>query len=331
MMNDIATKINITEHKMCEPIIDEKYKFRDDSNTAFEPATVKEFLAGSKSFKEKFKHPLRHYSQLNFNFDSEYINQILEEFEIKRSAKVTVFGGYTGQFAKSLRDAGFSVTFTDPILDYVACAKKEGYEAHKYRIEDIPSELVKKTDLFATFECYIPFINEETGTYTTMRLLSAKYGLIFAESKDTINNLQEEGPSRLAHMKFAFKPFADVYGITRCFKEKDKLRIYHFCAPADERETIKTDCRVIKSLFDLANEDATEINHGPLKTVAKDHKINQELVDKIARHNNILPQGALESINRYSELFYLQIPKSLWAYFPKNNFSIYSKRYTLNI
>ena len=142
-------------------------------------------------------------------------------------------------------------------------ASKYGLESYKYAAEEIPRELLERTELFSTFECYYVFLEPSTADYTTLRFLSSKHGILFAESKYTRDELTKEGGT--LQMKYGFLPFSKLYSVNRNFTSKGDLRLYHFSASDAEKEKIKMDCRVMKTLYDIMSEHKNPIQLGKEK------------------------------------------------------------------
>jgi hypothetical protein len=191
---------------MCDPIISDVatsvYELK-----AFRKEIVQEYLKNRKKFN---KYPLRHYSQLELLFDNNLVKKLLQKLDIPFfNTRVTVFGGYTGQFARCLRSIGMRVVFTDPLVEWVKKAVSDGLEGYKYTAEEIPKDLIERTTLFATFECYSPFNDSRKSIYTTLRFLTSKYGILFAESKRTINEIIKESGAKTM-LKFDFLPYKKV-------------------------------------------------------------------------------------------------------------------------
>jgi hypothetical protein len=149
-----------------------------EEHEEFSKKTVEEYLMNRASFS---KFPLRHYRQLEFSFDVRRVGELLRRLQIPTEITVLVFGGYTGQFAKILRDLGMKVIFTDPMEEWVTEAKKSGFEAYRHSAEGLPSDLLDRCQLAATFECYFPLGSERV--YSILRLLTRERGLLFAERK----------------------------------------------------------------------------------------------------------------------------------------------------
>lgn len=301
---------------MLEPIID--YLWKGQVKKEFQLETVEEFSRDPSEFKKKYSYRLIHYSQLVVDFSPEIIGKILNKLDINPSGKrITVFGGYTGQFAEALRNVDFSVIFTDPIKDYVEGAKKKGFESYRYSIEELPAEIIRRSDLLATFECYMPFTSPEKKVYTTLRLLSAPYGFIFAESKRTREELKKEGG--VAQFKSQFKPFEDNYSIERRFREHKGLRFYHFIGGEDAHNRIMLDCKIINLIYDNSSTGQTE------------RKIDFAFVDKISEVGKLSKNQVIQSLQRIMVVYHELIPKSLQTIFSSNDFYIFPKRFTFEL
>jgi hypothetical protein len=295
---------------MCDPIIDGSMFVEKEP---FGKEVVETYLLEKSSFS---KYPLRHYNQLELPFDIEEVKEVLKKHNIPiENTHVTVFAGYTGQFAACLRQIGMKVTFTDPLKEWVEKASQSKFEAHQYAAEEIPKEILMRTELFATFEGYMPFISER-GIYNTLRFLTAEYGILFAESMGTRKELDKEIGEEVkgAQLKNSFLPYAKVYSIKRAFREKGQLRLYHFCGDKEARETIKFDCRVMKTLYDNFDSDA-EVDGNAIKTVAEKMGVTEK--------------DFLLAVRRVLNLYQYHIPRALKIYFPDNFFDVASKRFRL--
>lgn len=296
---------------MCDPIVDDSIT-SDYELEPFKKEIVEEYLRSKNSFD---KHPLRHYSQQELTFDEDIVKKSLDKLDIPIvNTRVTVFGGYTGQFADCLRSIGMQVIFTDPLEEWVKKAIDSGFQAYKYTAEEIPKDLVKKTDLFATFECYLPFVDSRRSIYTTLRFLTSKFGILFTESKRTTDEIKEKEGTK-AGLKFSFLPYSETYSIKRVFREKEGLRLYHFCSDESTRAKIKLDCEVSKLIYD----------NFPNRTHL-DNKALISLIDK-ARLNK---EELLCSLKRILNLYQLEIPRAFRIYIPDNVFVIFSKRFYIN-
>lgn len=295
---------------MLEPIIENKLR-KDLKVDPFQIEVVEEFSKNSSKFKKKYDFPARHYSQIVVKLTPEVIKNILKKLSITPANKtITLFGGYTGQFAEVLRTVGFSVIFTDPIEEYVKRARKKGFRSFCYSVEELPSDIIQKSDLFATFECYMPFDNASNSVYTSLRLLSTPYGFIFAESKRTRKDLKKEGGK--GALKSQFKPFEDSYSIERRYREHKGLRFYHFIGDDDSRNYIISDCKVIKLLYDNSKRET---------------KIDFEFVNKISEIGGLSETQVIQSIQRILAIYRGLLPKSLQRCLPSNEFSLFSKNF----
>jgi hypothetical protein len=295
---------------MFEPIIDDESKEKIETEE-FQPSIVDEFIKDPASFNKKFKFPLRHYSQITTRLDVDIVKNLLRRLGINPNNKeITVFGGYTGQFANILKACGFNVIFTDPIQEYVDRAKKNGFESYRYSVGRLTKEIIERSDSFATFECYMPFINE--NIYDTLRMLSSPNGILFAESEETRKELFNEG-GRL-QLKYHFKPFFDAYSIERKYVEKDSLRLYHFFKK--EKDNIVFDCKIINLLHKLSGKEII---------------IDNNLTKKISIENNMNVESIRMAIKRILIVYLGLIPQSLKIYFPRDKFVLFSKRFTVKI
>jgi len=297
---------------MCGPIVDSVSSL-DFELQPFEEEVVQEYLADKREFN---KHPLRHYSQLELSFDKDVVKQLLHELNIPVfDTRATIFGGYTGQFASCLGSIGMQIVFTDPLMEWVKKAISDGFEGYRYAAEEIPKDLIERTDLFATFECYSPFVDSRKSIYTTLRFLTSKYGILFAESKRTTEEIiKEVGPKSM--MKFAFLPYKKVYRIKRLFRGKGELRFYHFCVSEKARKSIGFDCKIIKTIYDGFQNEA----HLDRKTIATfAHKIqcSQEELSY--------------SLQRILDLYQLEIPRGLRTYLPDNMLQVFSKTFYIDL
>jgi len=294
---------------MCDPIID---RFTKVEGEPFRKEVVEEYLKNKNSFN---KYPLRHYSQLESIFDEKQVKELLSKLNIPTAdTTVTIFGGYTGQFANCLRNIGMQVVFTDPLEEWVKKAIENGFEAYRYAAEEIPETIVKRTDVFATFECYPPFAEPSLSIYTAQRFLTSKYGILFAESKRTRDEMKKEGVR--AMLKYAFGAFDKVYSIKRSYREKGDLRLYHFCSSANNKEKIKMDCKVMKLLY-TDYSDETYLDKKTIVSFVDRTKMNKE--------------EFLCSLERILKLYQIQIPRSLRRYFPNNIFRIFSKQFHIDL
>ena len=79
---------------MCDPIIDNSIRLNARALEPFEKEIVEEYLKSRSSFD---KYPLRHYSQLELDFDENVVKKLLDHLDIPiANTRVTVIGGYTG-------------------------------------------------------------------------------------------------------------------------------------------------------------------------------------------------------------------------------------------
>ena len=294
---------------MCDPIIEEDNNLQTER---FSKVTVKEYLEKREKFT---KYPLRHYSQLETDFDEKQIKKILSKINIPvNGTKVTVFGGYTGEFSKCLRNLGMKVIFTDPIKEWVIDAKEADFEAYQYSAEEIPKNILARTDLFATFECYLPFMNSSSGIYTTLRFLTRKHGILFAASKKTHTEIiKEEG--KLARMKSSFLPFKKCYAIERLEKGKGELKFYHFYS-ANDNQDIKIDYKIIKSLYDIF-PSGTSIKLSNISSLVKSVGIPRDEV--------------VQSLKRILKLYQINLNPTVRYNLPNEFCKFFSKTFYIDL
>lgn len=300
-----------------EPLgMDEIESRREHDLEPFQPEVVDEFAKNSNEFKEEFDYNMRHYSQRAMDLRLEIVRELLDSLSLDIQGKtVTVFGGYTGEFADRLRKLGCDVIFTDPIKEFVERAKEEEFESYTYFLEEMPGEIVGRTDLFATFECYYPFTGGLLEVHTVLRLLTARHGLIFAESERTRKEVDREVGRPVGRMKAHFRPFNKVYSTERKYRgESGGLRLYHIFQPEGRnREKIRIDCMAIKFLHDYFEEDKVEI--GP------------ETIRELSRNTDMSVEDWKESLRRILEINHWITPETLRRTEPYHWFNIFSKRY----
>ena len=91
---------------MCDPLEDIN-ELDKVSKEWYSENVVKEYLKDKEHFK---RFDLRHYSQLTTEFNPKQTTAMLKKLGIPiPNTKVTIVGGYTGQFASLLRDIGMSM------------------------------------------------------------------------------------------------------------------------------------------------------------------------------------------------------------------------------
>jgi hypothetical protein len=259
---------------MTEPLSETAELYRKE---LFTEAAVEKFKRGDSDIE---KGDLRHYNQLVTKFDDSAIRSALSKFRIPIQSQITVFGGFTGQFAESLRRIGMSTIFTDPMEEWVEQARKKGFESHRVPVQDMPRELVERTELFASFECYPDLIGESKFHYPMMRLLTVRFGILFAESKDTVASMREEDPEfpqELGTFRRWFRPLYRVYGIKRKAIKTQHLNFYHLFGEPETRKVLITDCRVMKALHDTYESDH-RITTDDISTIAGGAKLDESLV-----------------------------------------------------
>lgn len=218
----------------------------------FTKSAVEKFQRTPNEIERKY---LRHYNQLTKYFDDAAIHTALSRFGIPDEARVTVFGGFTGQFAESLRRAGMKVIFTDPLPEWIDQAAKKGFESYRTSVQELPRELLQRTDLFASFECYPDLIGETEFYYPMMRFMTTKYGILFAESKDTVTSMREEEGGQFTQeigtFRRWFRPLYRIYGIKRKVVKTEHVNLYHIFTEPETKDLLSSDCRIMKAIYDI--------------------------------------------------------------------------------
>lgn len=140
---------------LCSVDLEEKYEHQLEP---FQPQLADEFAEDPERFEEEYDQNLRHYSQKATDLELDTLRELFSRLSFDPKGKTaTIFGGYTGDFAERLSQLDCNIIFTDPMDEYVKEMKKKGFEAYTYYAENIPAEMVGRTDFFASFECYYPF------------------------------------------------------------------------------------------------------------------------------------------------------------------------------
>lgn len=225
----------------------------------FEKSAVEKFISDPVQIEVD---RLRHYNQLVTHFDDDSLRFTLHKFKIPFGCLTTVFGGYTGQFAETLRRIGMHVVFTDPLQEWVEEASRKGFEASKLSVQEMPSELLARTDLFATFECYPDLIGEEEFIYPFMRFLTSSFGIFFVESKETVvsmrketNGSGEDAGQELGTLRRHFRSLNHVYHIKRKSTKTNALNLYHILADEQVKNLLRIDCHIMKAAYDNFKDD----------------------------------------------------------------------------
>lgn len=250
----------------------------------FTKAAVETFRATPEKIEE---HERIHYNQLRTRFDESVIRSVLKKWGIPIESHVTIYGGYTGQFASALLNIGMKVVFTDASDEWVAEAKSRGVEAYKLAVQKFPREILQRTDLFASFECYPDLFEEDSDQYVKMRLLTAKYGIFFAESRATTQEMNKEqrDPQELGTFRRWFRPLNSVYGLTRRSTMKGDLNFYHIMAGDEVRGLFLTDLKVMKAIYDnFPRKDEIETLGNPqIDVLSKVIGLDQNTVEESFR------------------------------------------------
>jgi hypothetical protein len=301
------------ESLMSDPILDKSSLELE----AFREESVQEYLSSKQNFT---KFPRRHYSQTEVGFDTEEVRRQIERIDVPiKNTRVTVFGGYTGQFALSLKMLGLNVVFTDPLEEWVSNAKRLGIEAYKYSAQEIPRELLDRTDLFATFECY-PVMIGNNKLWVFLRMLTAKMGVMFIESQRTFNEMREEqkceGIERSTRLKSDFLPFARVYQVNRQQRSRrgSELVFYHVVTEKPWRQLMLRDWRTLKALHD-------SLPHGSM--------IEEREIRHLATELGLDEGKTKFSVQRLFLLYRLNQGVFGRTYSKLNEFDVFSKSYFL--
>lgn len=233
---------------MLEPIIDQITK---SYGPEFEANAVLNDGRGTDGLQN---HLIRHYSQNRISIDIHELQRGLRRLGLAHISKATVFGGYTGQFAKALRDMGTEVFFTDPMQVWVDQARADGFRAEMFSAEAMPSADIIEADVMATFECYMPFEDQAMAMYTSMRFLTTKYGIIFAESESTRDEMEEDSCSDIPHVARTaamMDYLKQGYGLQSMSAKVGNLAIHRFSIPRGSREVVLTDLLILKTMHDI--------------------------------------------------------------------------------
>lgn len=222
--------------------------------------------------------PSRHYAQSVTLIDRVRLRKALQKLGIFSLRKVTVFGGYTGEFALALRDIGAEVLFTDPMRVWVERARLNGFEVDRRAAEEMSGAMIGDSEAMATFECYMPFTDEALSMYTSMRFLTTSFGIIFAESDATRYEMRGEMQARSSRAKQTPSMMSYLklgYGLESAFSSAGGLRIYRFSVPKRTRPVLLQDLMVLKSMHDLI-PDEKEVDAEDVRLVAQACDLGRE-------------------------------------------------------
>lgn len=249
---------------MLDPIFDNPIEFHDEE---FELGSVER--AGRASDGTQ-KFPSRHYAQSSITFDNELLSHALAKLGIGPLKKVTVFGGYTGQFALALKGIGADVLFTDPMKVWCEQATMRGFKAITQTAEEIQGTVIAESDAMATFECYMPFANDRLAIFTALRFLTTKYGIIFAESDFTRTQMKNEAfadSSRLKQTPSMLNYLKKAYGLESHFASAGGYRVYRFSVPEKKKAEVATDLLIMRKMHD-ESPDGVHIGVAEIQAVA---------------------------------------------------------------
>lgn len=270
---------------------------------AYSREIVEEYLDNPERFSEKFPFPTHHYNQASKEWgDEETVQELIDRFDIDPEGKTaTVFGGFTGEFAKALHQCGFEVIFTDPLSEWVEEARNEGMEAHTELAETLPPEIVNRTEVFATFECYHPFGGDPDAIYNMLRFLSAPQGLLFAESESTRDFFKEEGVQYTLLTDLG--KFSEFYEVERRYRETNGLRIYQFYSPQREhRILIQQHAQTIGLLYANAvesDEEQYEFSRSELHSIADQLGMDRWMVETAVESFSVMAHDRMGELGEY--------------------------------
>jgi hypothetical protein len=120
-----------------------------------------------------------------------------------------------------------------------------------------------------------------------MRFLTVQYGILFAESRDTVTSMHEETPNisqKLGTFRRWFRPLHRVYGIKRKAIKTEHLTLYHLFAEPETRKVLVVDCHVMKVIHD---------------TYESNHRVTADDISTIAAGANLDQSSAELSVERY--------------------------------
>lgn len=256
----------------------------------FQPTVVSDFDEDLSGFQGNHNYPSKHYNQKRVRFEPAVFEELFERLSIEREGRtVTVFGGYTGEYAECLRKVGFEVIFTDPIKEFVERAREKGFESYQYFASELTEDIIGKSNLFSTFECYQAVqMSNMLQVHNVLRMLSSPSGIVFAESERTRSEVDREAGGKCSRLKSTLRPLEAVYSTKRKYREKKEagLRLYHIFQEEYPVE-MATDCQVIKLLYE--NCDHKE-------------KIGPSTGERLSERCSLTPEEIMTSFKRLVEL-----------------------------
>ena len=123
-----------------------------------------------------------------------------------------------------------------------------------------------------------------------MRFLTVQYGILFAESRDTVTSMHEETPNisqKLGTFRRWFRPLHRVYGIKRKAIKTEHLNLYHLFAEPETGKVLVVDCHVMKVIHD---------------TYESNHRVTADDISTIAAGANLDQSSAELSVERLWKL-----------------------------
>lgn len=177
----------------------------------------------------------RHYHQRILNPQKGVIEKAFTALDLPSEGHCTIFGGYTGEFARAIGEYGYTISFTDPIEAWVDRARSYPSvdRARQLKYSDIPANEFKQADLIASFECYHP-VEASLGRtlYNLLRATYAPNGLVFATSKETIQQMENQHGS-IQQFRSRWQSITDIYqDLTLRYTDKENIRFWHL-SPGD--------------------------------------------------------------------------------------------------
>lgn len=259
------------------------------TNDRFAPEKITAIRNKTDEFEESWEDTyLYHYQQMHGEWGGvEALVPLLDDLGFdpyEHSLTTTVIGGFTGEFAKALADVGFEVVFTDPMSGWVNQAVDEGFEAYQYAAAELPANLIARTDVFATFECYYPFkTSAQYAIYSLLRLLTTAEGILLAETPLTREIRQAAGEASESNL-VPIDIFSDHFGT--CWRKTDSsrhpLRLYQYYQDDTSRRDILKTANVARCLYDMG-------------TNTREITVTHERVNKLADSTGL---GSSEQVYR---------------------------------
>lgn len=266
-----------------------------DGGKKYDPEVVEEF---GRNGSDAVEFPSRHYNQRFTDWgDSETITTLLSRFDIDPAENtMVVIGGFTGEYANALKEAGVEVIFTDSSEEWTSRAETQFDEVHTAAGEAIDRSVLMRCTAVTTFECYHPLNDSDFDRQTMLRYLTVPDGLLFAESKATADEISEESDKKVQTLMTSWSAWSDVYDTTVRYRETDGLRIYQHYLPSDaDRLPVLIDGWVSLLLVFVARKLGMLESDGLFD-------VEWDLVEAVAAVMDADPSTVADSIDRLVEL-----------------------------